>query len=152
MLIDTSLDFEALDVILVLRDQVTLALNSSEIVGELSRTLEKLKETNERLENLQVIEIDPKGSIYHQLFAYKRSRLIIGGDKNLLANSAWMSPRATIINISTPPVQQTSSAILAAMLKLDYKALPTSNSNQNDKQEEELKAAAASALSAVLNK
>ena len=60
--------------ILVVRDPAQSYIESENLVGELTETLEEIKQQNPTVESLQVVELDPYGPIYRQVFAYRRAR------------------------------------------------------------------------------
>lgn len=127
------MEVDTLDIILVVRDSKNIQMNTADLVDSLNEFLEELKQSHSRLEPLQVIEIDTEGSVYHQIFAYRRARVVIGADESLLANCAWMSKRASVIDVSKIPVPCSTTPILGALLQLDYNALPSTAFEGEDK-------------------
>lgn len=126
-------------------------MDASELINSLSTQLEELKTLHSRLEPLQIIEIDTEGSVYHQIFAYRRAKVVIGAKDSLMANVAWMSKHSSIIDITEVPILQSTTSILGALLQLDYYALPSKANEGQDKVSMEIESVK-KALATVLTK
>lgn len=54
-------------------------------------------------------------------------RIIIAEDVDALGNVAWMTRKASILHLTSPPIQLDNIAITAAKLQLDYRVIPTTS-------------------------
>ena len=69
-----SWEKEKLDVISIVRDNTHSTLSPSELINEVESVIEHLQSTSQIHNSYTVIELDPNASMYHQMFAFKRSR------------------------------------------------------------------------------
>ena len=75
-MIGSHVSYEDLDVVLVVRDPATKSVDTETLINDLTETVEELQQQHSSLENLQVVEIDPYGPVYHQIFAFRRARCV----------------------------------------------------------------------------